>query len=215
MAVTPTNPHDEYFRQVLGEPANAASQLRTLLPEAVVAQLDWDRLELTTSSFISAELCSSYSDLLFRTSVDGHDAFIYILVGHQSCSDRMMPLRMLGYVARIWTDHVGENPGTRRLPVVIPVLVHSNHNSVAWSAPTELADLYDADPSTLQTLGPYLPRFHFFLDDIAGSDAEALRTRQLTPPVRLMLHLHKIGPKFTAIDFAAMADRSASKPRMR
>jgi hypothetical protein len=38
-------PHDAVFRKILGEPANAASQLRAVLPETLVRRLDLDRLE--------------------------------------------------------------------------------------------------------------------------------------------------------------------------
>ncbi|WP_194816253.1 Rpn family recombination-promoting nuclease/putative transposase [Nocardia sp. XZ_19_385] len=191
MAVTPSNPHDAYFRQVLGQPANAASQLRTVLPEAVAARLDWDRLELLSCSFVSKELRSSYGDLVFRTSCAGHDAFIYVLIEHQSCSDRMMPLRMLGYVSGIWNHFQDQNPDARTLPMVIPVVVHNNSTGRAWSAPTELADLYDADPTMLQLLGPHLPRFQFLLDDVATIDVAALQARPLTRPAKIVLYLQK------------------------
>ncbi|WP_408639281.1 Rpn family recombination-promoting nuclease/putative transposase [Nocardia yamanashiensis] len=46
MAEEPPNPHDAYFRQVMSRPADAAGELRAVLPEAVTARLDWETLAL-------------------------------------------------------------------------------------------------------------------------------------------------------------------------
>jgi predicted transposase YdaD len=40
------------FRRILGEPANAVSQLRAVLPDALVDRLDLDRLTRVSGSFI-------------------------------------------------------------------------------------------------------------------------------------------------------------------
>ncbi|MET8776742.1 Rpn family recombination-promoting nuclease/putative transposase [Nocardia sp. NPDC004654] len=52
--------HDAYFRHVLSRPADAASELRSALPEAVAARVDWGRLELQPGSFVSKHLRSRY-----------------------------------------------------------------------------------------------------------------------------------------------------------
>jgi len=46
------SPHDAVFRRVLGEPANAGSQLRPVLPAALVMRLDLDRLARVPGSFV-------------------------------------------------------------------------------------------------------------------------------------------------------------------
>ncbi|WP_435591509.1 Rpn family recombination-promoting nuclease/putative transposase [Nocardia sp. bgisy118] len=208
MAVSPSNPHDAYFRHVLGRPADAASELRTVLPEAVAARVDWDELELQSGSFVSKQLRSRYSDLLFRTRLNGHDAYIYLLIEHQSRSDAFMPLRMLDYLVNIWNHYLRQHPDARTLPAVVPLVVHSNHTGRPWNAPTELTELIDLDPTTQQALGPYLPRFRFLLDDIAALDLPALRARDLTPATRVMLALHKIAPGNTrlGVDLLALTE---------
>ncbi|WP_425432570.1 Rpn family recombination-promoting nuclease/putative transposase [Jiangella alba] len=72
-------------RRVLGEPVNAASQLRAVLPAGVT-----DRLDGGTPT------------LLFTAPVEGREAFLYVLIEHQSSTDPLMPFRMLRYVVRIW-----------------------------------------------------------------------------------------------------------------
>lgn len=195
MPAQPSNPHDAYFRHVLARPADAASELRAALPEALTRRIDWNRLQLQPGSFVSTELRSRYSDLLYRTHLDGHTAYIYLLIEHQSSSDRFMPLRLLEYLVNIWNQHRDHHPKARTLPAVIPLVVHSNSTGQAWNAPTEISDLIDLDPGTRDILQPHLPRLRFLLDDIAATDLTALRARDLTPATRVMLALHKIAPR--------------------
>ncbi|WP_280399048.1 Rpn family recombination-promoting nuclease/putative transposase [Nocardia carnea] len=194
MPATPSNPHDAYFRHVLARPADAACELRAALPDSLTERIDWAQLHLQPGSFVSTELRSRYSDLLYRTRLDGHPAYIYLLIEHQSRSDRFMPLRILEYLVNIWNQHRNHYPRARTLPAVLPLVVHSNSRGDAWNAPTEMSDLFDIDPVTHDALQPYLPRFRFVLDDIAAIDLAALRNRDLTPATRVMLALHKIAP---------------------
>lgn len=205
----PSNPHDAYFRQVLARPENAESELRAALPAAITARIDWATLALQPGTFVSEELRSRYSDLLYRARFDGRDAYIYLLIEHQSSNDRFMALRMLEYVVQIWNQHRrevqerrrqerrGKTRGTaaecEKLPPVIPLVVHSGEPR-AWAAPTDLSELIDLDSVADEELRRYLPRFEFLLDDVAALDLAALRARELTPETRVMLMLHKIAP---------------------
>lgn len=188
----PPGPHDAVFRRVLGEPANAASQLRAVLPAELVDRLELGRLRRVPGSFVDASLQWRHSDLLFTVPMAGREAFVYVLVEHQSGTDRMMPFRMLRYVVRIWDHYLAEHPAAVRLPAVIPLVVH--HNRRRWSGPTELADLLDLDRDAAEAAREYLPRLRFLLDDLSDLDEPALRARPVTPPVRLTLLLLKIAP---------------------
>ncbi|MEU6558800.1 Rpn family recombination-promoting nuclease/putative transposase [Nocardia nova] len=192
-AGAPAHPHDRYFRRILGRPADAASELRAVLPKSVVARVDWDSMELQSGSLLSKELASLCTDLLFRTRLDDGDAYIFILIEHQSSEDRFMALRTLEYTVNIWKRHLAEGGGAKTLPPVIPVVVYSCHEGLAWSAPTEVADLIDLDDDIREALTPYLPRCGFILDDIAAMDVHKLLAREEpTVSVTVMLTLHKI-----------------------
>jgi predicted transposase/invertase (TIGR01784 family) len=131
-----SSPHDAVFRLVLGEPANAASQLRAVLPAALADRLDLRRLTQVSGSFVDETLQWRHSDLLFTVPLDGREAFIYVLIEHQSSEDPLMPFRLLRYVVRIWDRYLSEHPGTTRLPAVIPLVVH--HNRRPWTGSTQL-----------------------------------------------------------------------------
>ncbi|MGW0179316.1 Rpn family recombination-promoting nuclease/putative transposase [Nocardia sp. NPDC003345] len=51
MPANPSNPHDAYFRHVLGRPADAACELRVALPKDITARIDWDRLHRQPGRF--------------------------------------------------------------------------------------------------------------------------------------------------------------------
>jgi hypothetical protein len=185
-------PHDSVFRQVFGVPANAASALRAVLPPPLTARLDLGRLAPVPGSFVDESLRWRHSDLLFTAPLEGRDAFVYVLMEHQSRTDPLMPYRMLAYVTRIWDKYVRDHPGARQLPAVIPLVVHNGRSR--WSGPVQVAGLIDLPPAARQQLRALLPHFEVLLDDLAALDAPQLCDRQLTPAALITLLLLKTAP---------------------
>lgn len=185
-----SGPHDAVFRRILGEPVNAASQLRAVLPPALTERLHLDRLVRIPASFVDDALRWRHSDLLFSAPTSAGEAFVYVLVEHQSSTDPLMPFRMLQYMVRIWDYYLREHPQAIRLPAVIPLVVH--HDRRRWTGPTQLRDLLHLDPDTAEAARAYLPEFQFLLDDLACVDEHTLRVRPLTAPTRVTLLLLKI-----------------------
>jgi len=185
----PPTPHDSIFRQVFGAPANAASELRAVLPAALAGRLDLDQMARVPASFVDETLRWRHSDLLFTAPLDGRDAFVYVLVEHQSSDDPLMALRMLRYVTRIWDSYLNDHKRARRLPAIIPLVVH--HGRSRWASPVQLLELIDLDPAVRQAMQPHLPGFEYLLDDLADIDGQQLRSRELTPSAVVTLLLLK------------------------
>jgi predicted transposase/invertase (TIGR01784 family) len=185
-------PHDSVFRRIFGVPANAASQLRAVLPLDLAARLDLAQLTPVPASFVDEALKWRYSDLLFTAPLDGRDAFVYLLAEHQSSTDQLMAFRMLRYVTRIWDQYLRDHPRARQLPAVIPLVVH--HGRGRWAGPVQLLELIDLDPGAKQAAQAYLPRFEFLLDDLAAIDDRQLLDRELTPSAVVTLLLLKTAP---------------------
>ena len=59
-------PHDNLFRKVFSEEAEAAGLLRPHLPEWLSSTLNWSTLTLQYRSYVDEELAASESDLLFE-----------------------------------------------------------------------------------------------------------------------------------------------------
>ncbi|MGH8964171.1 MAG: Rpn family recombination-promoting nuclease/putative transposase, partial [Actinomycetes bacterium] len=191
------NAHDGLFRLVFGQPVHAASMLRAVLPAALTARLDLDRLRTVNGSFVNTELRWRHTDVLHSTYLDGHPALVYVLIEHQSTPDPLMPWRMLRYLVRIWERYLGEHPKAVRLPLVIPVVVHEGGR--AWPAPVELSELIDVDPVTAAAAAEFVPRFRFLLEDLAGTDPAELRAelsaRPLTPIAMVSLYVLQSAPR--------------------
>ncbi|QOR69723.1 Rpn family recombination-promoting nuclease/putative transposase [Ruania alkalisoli] len=185
----PESPHDAVFRGVVGRPEHAASLLRTVLPEALSARIDLDRLTQVSGSFVDARMKWRHADVLFTAPVDEREAYVYVLIEHQSRPDPLMAFRLLEYTVRIWRHHLNRHRNATRLPAVLPVVVahNPNHPDRPWSAPTSLTDVLDLEPGTAEAMAPHLPRLEFLLDDLATVDVEALRGQPLTPEARLTL----------------------------
>jgi predicted transposase/invertase (TIGR01784 family) len=108
-------PHDRFFRRVFSDPEHAAGELRTVLPAALVARLDWPSLRLLPATFVDPALAELRADLLFSASVGGREVLVYVLLEHQSSVEPFMPLRLLGYQVRIWGDEPARwGPGQRK-----------------------------------------------------------------------------------------------------
>lgn len=141
-----TIPHDSMFRRFMRVPGNAASELRAVLPSSLTKRLDLEGLVEVPGTFVDEALRQRHTDVLFSVPLDGQDAFMHVLIEHQSTSDPVMAYRMGNYMFRIWSHYLDQNPGARSLPRVIPLVVYNGRTP--WSAPRRLEDLIVPDSMT-------------------------------------------------------------------
>jgi hypothetical protein len=181
----PHNAHDLLFRKTFSELEHAASILRTILPPALVARIDWKTLALCPGSFIDEDLAERFTDLLFSAKLGDRPALLYLLFEHESSSEPLMALRMLRYEVKIWDEWLKENPHAKRIPAILPVVLH--HSPEGWTAAVAFEALLDLDEELLAVIAPYVPRFQFILDDISAATDDELRGRAMTALGRLVL----------------------------
>jgi predicted transposase/invertase (TIGR01784 family) len=180
----PTSPHDRLVKKTFEQPENAAGELRAVLPTALVAAIDWSTLRLEPGSFVDEEARQRHTDLLFSAEVVGERrAYVYVLFEHQSTPDRWMPLRVLGYVVRIWSRLC--DAGTERLPVVVPVVLH--HGEDGWNVARRLGDVVDVDDALEPALRRFVPDFELLVDDLVRVPEAELAARAMTALARLTL----------------------------
>lgn len=171
--------HDRFFKHTFAVPEHAAGELRAVLPAELVADVVLDALELVPGSFVDDELAERHADLLFRTQLrDGAEAYVYVLLEHQSEPDPLMPWRALVYFVRIWQKLLRDAPDTRRLPPILPVIVH--HGEQGWTAATRFHDLVDGLEGH-PLLRAVVPDFELVIDDLVHRTDAELRGRSLSP----------------------------------
>ncbi len=182
--------HDTLFKRTFGVPRHAAGLIRSLLPAAVTHRLDFDRLELMPGSFVDEEMAQSHGDLLFRVPIVGEDAFLYILLEHQSGPDDLMPFRISTYRHGACTSLLRREPERRTLPIVVGIVIH--HGSQGWTSPRSLGEMLDGF-DTLPGLGPVVPDFDLIIDDLVHVDDEALLARPMSAFPKLVLWARRDG----------------------
>jgi hypothetical protein len=95
-----------------------------------------------------------------------------------------MPYRLLKYLVRVWERWLRDHPEARKLPIVLPVLLH--HGDGRWQVATDFASVLDASPELLEAVRAYQPHFRFVLDDLAALSVDALAARALHALGRLV-----------------------------
>lgn len=175
------HPHDALFRAIFGRPQHAAAELHAVLPPALAEALDLAGLTRNEGSFVDEALRASCSDLLFRapwrhegaTTAESTRPLLYLLLEHQSTFDPRMPLRLLGYLTRIWERHAHDHPDERLLPPIVPIVIH--HGAQPWRGPTRFGRQLRLPEGVAPPSEPRLLDFGFLLDDLTQrSDAELL-----------------------------------------
>ena len=141
----------------------------TFLPAKLLRRMDLSTIELQPDHFIDPRLGWRATDLLFRIRIDGRNAFLYIVLEHQSTVDRWMAWRQMRSVVLIWDK--GDDPKRTKLPFILPIVV--SQASQRWSAPTDVKDLVDL-PDVPELEGKVPSLSYLLLDLRAMSDGQIL-----------------------------------------
>ena len=124
---TPT-PHDAVFKQFLVHPGTARDFMQLHLPSYLQQVCDFTTLKLESGSFIEDSLRPYFSDILYSLkTTSGEDAYVSVLIEHQSSPDKQMAFRLLRYAVAAMQRHL--DAGYDQLPLVIPVLFYVGRRS--------------------------------------------------------------------------------------
>lgn len=182
---TMASPHDALFCQVFADPRHAAGLLRALLPPDVERLVAWSSLERLPDTYKDAEDGDRHAHLLFGVELSRPPTRILSLLEHKSHPDRRTMFQLLRYVVRILDRFRQENPTARRLPPIVPAVVH--HDAGGWHHGTELIELFDLDDRARAAFRPYLPALRFLVDDLTRVSPEDLARWRLTALAYLTL----------------------------
>jgi predicted transposase YdaD len=68
-----STPHDALFRRTFADPEHALGLLRSMLPPALAAAIDWNSLRLCDGTFVDPSLAERRTDLLYTVKLALHD----------------------------------------------------------------------------------------------------------------------------------------------
>ena len=145
--------HDRFFKKMMVNNQVAKEFFMTHLPAEVLEVIDLNCLELQPTSYIDDHCRESISDILFKTRIKGYEAYLYLMVDHQSQPDKWMPWRVMKCTCNVidqkmTTDHV--------IPLVIPLVVY--HGKRSWLYSRDIKDLVSGPKELIDTyfLKPFL-----------------------------------------------------------
>ena len=157
-------PHDKLLKATFSNPDNARAFFQNHLPAPVAASCAWDSLRLLPSTFVDPRFASQESDLLFHVRVQETEAFLYLLLEHQSREHPLMAFRLLSYVVRIWADYLEQHPEMKTLPPVLPVVLAQDGKP--WTGAKRLSELIGIPLEHEAVLRPWQPELVFKLIEL-------------------------------------------------
>ena len=130
-------PNDKLFSTTFSIPENTAGLLSAKLPPALAEAVNWSELRLLPGSFVDSQFRRSHTDLLYSAPIGDREGLRYLLFEHLSSQDRMLPLRLLRYMTRIWERAEKSDSSDSRLPFILPAVL--SQNAEVWNVSPQFA----------------------------------------------------------------------------
>src|SRR3990167_11148712 len=80
--------HDHFFRMAMSDKRVAREFFEMHLPENLRKIVDLNTLELQSGTYIDDMRKESIADMLYKTVIEGHEAYLYLVVDHQRSEER-------------------------------------------------------------------------------------------------------------------------------
>ena len=155
------NVHDKFFKQTMSEHKNAQNMLQNYLPEHILKLIDLADMELEKDTMIEEDLKGVFSDLIYRVTLNGKEAYLYFLFEHKSYPYQKIALQLLKYIRTLWELKMKQGK-KEKLPLIIPLVFY--HGSLKWDIGLSLSDILDEIPEELRE---YIPDFKYLLYDFS------------------------------------------------
>ena len=191
-STNPNTPSPEVIREfpdrgaqwLLADPIHLRHLLQLLQPE-LAQRLDVNRAERINRTMIPADLQKKESDLIFRVPYRATgketggpklewEVWIYVLLEHQSQHGPLIFLRLLLYMAELWSEQLRSAEANRipdgkvRISPVIPIVFYTGE--AGWTTPLDLAHLMELPPE----LGRFVPRWDTLFLNLHQTAPQAL-----------------------------------------
>jgi predicted transposase/invertase (TIGR01784 family) len=174
---------DALFKLALEDTIIAKEFLQEYLPKDLQDRLNIETVKVEKESYVEPNLRRQLSDLVYsvKTKSD-EEAFVYVLLEHQSKVDHLMALRLWKYMLLLCERH---SKNKAKLPLIVPIVVYNGKEK--YTAARDLWQLF-ADPVKARELmtGEYK-----LIDLQAMPDNEITRKKQLGMFEFFLKHVHQ------------------------
>ena len=169
---TLNNPHDKFFKEVIGQREIARDFLMNYLPPETARFIDFNTISPEKDSFIEKELQEFFSDLLFRIQLENEEAYVYVLFEHKSAVDKPVGLQLLKYMTAIWGKELAANHPTH-LPIILPIVFY--HGSKKWAVSRSFSGLFENKKESYAVLKKHIPEYEYLVYDFSSLNHEPIR----------------------------------------
>jgi predicted transposase/invertase (TIGR01784 family) len=118
------DPHDRYFKYVMGNPEVMRAFLLAHLPSNIIKYLDLNSIVCCKSDFIHKKLSLKKVDILYQIKIVNTNKTLFILPEHQRTVDKFMLLRHFEYCLAIMRYFIDHDKKTK-LPLVLPLVIYN------------------------------------------------------------------------------------------
>jgi len=165
---------DHIFKQIFQNKKFFYDFLKLFLPDIVDKySITLDSIVQEKTEIISQTLKSSMIDVLYRIKSQNIDAFIFVLIEHQTTKDYLMPFRMLEYTVAIWRYYIQQHKEESKrksfkLPPVIPIVYYEGKGR--WTVERDIMDKVRKIPGYEK----YVPRYEYMAIELSKLEDEWL-----------------------------------------
>lgn len=166
------NPHDKFFKETFSNTAVAKDFMTNYLPQSILNIVDINTLEPQKDSFINKDLQEAFSDLLFKTTINNREGYIYFLFEHKSYVSKNIMFQLLRYMIEIW-EKKGKKENSNELPVIIPLVIY--HGKEDWTLKFTLGEMIKGYAELPEDVKKYVPNYEYLLYDFSNYTDEEIK----------------------------------------
>ncbi|MCU0867466.1 MAG: Rpn family recombination-promoting nuclease/putative transposase [Planctomycetes bacterium] len=175
-----STPHEALFRSTFAVPFHAAGWLQSVLPEPLVAAIDWTSLQPAREHAAGLQLSGYPADAVFTARMLHHDRQLLLVLEHKSSGNQVGISQVLRYAVHLRSALRDADTGCE--PLVVSVLLHHGDALVGLEDPVR-----SLQNALAAVLGPLQPCLGIVVDDLSTATETELRRPGLTPCAQLTL----------------------------
>jgi predicted transposase/invertase (TIGR01784 family) len=177
--------HNNVFIKTFSDPENVKVLLKMALPEPIKNAVDFSKIEIDFTTYVSDVMKDYYSDIVVKTFMktgdqEEIDLDIYILVEHKSTAEKESLVQMLKYMYLEWQNDIDQK---KPLRVIIPLVFY--HGKESWNVPRSFADQFNVNDDIKE----FLLNYRYILFDTKDWNFLAEANRELKDNVFLLTAL--------------------------
>jgi predicted transposase/invertase (TIGR01784 family) len=135
-------PHDKFFKAVFSEEQVAQQHLTAFLPPEITEHLQFDKMTLDTTAYVSKRFKSFQSDVVWSIPYKHGKVKIVLLYEHKTAYDRHIHFQVMRYMLEIWEHCIKRS---KPLEIIIPVVVYQGTDNWEKIPFQDLFSVQDAE----------------------------------------------------------------------